>query len=672
MVFHIVFKYICCLALFILFDGGFSQNVCPYFEEGSFQTLSCQLENKPFRVLGMHIEINGQEYATGSCDNQGRCSVADSSRYQVRFSYDRRRNKRIFDLYVNHINRTATKFLCYEDGIPIPGAWCKLQVYVKASKPTCEGPRFVGDNTSALITCTSERVYPGGTCDFKVKELSLLASQYMFWTLTKTETPSDQFSGDKQITCQLRIHLERVPEGTYTFQVVMAPDLLQLTESALTYGDELPPLRLSAMALLFPSDNNRVLTYDASGQLRVDVSVTGNPPPNYISLTVRHDETSAPVPVTARDYSVVYSATAGDAKGRITLEVTRVWDECANSYFTMEASNGVVGNMPFQYNFTMLRKYTTPSKPNCDGAKFVDGNTAFVITCTSERVFPIGKCNFTYTGESSLTLAPVQTTNNVDSNKFPGHKELTCKLRVPVTGNTEVNFKYEVEVTPDLNQVPACATVDGHPLPAMSLKATALYDPEENDLVFDYPESGELELDIQVIGNPEPNRVSLHMRQDETSAMVSLSSRDYRWEYDRTAGAIGGVLKLFITGGLRKDVSTEYILNAENGVLGQDEFEYKFSVGDEVTEGNSGDNILLIVGISAGGVIVVLILAIIVVVVLRGRRPHDEGYDTAVPSGYLYPDTAYHPAHLAPNPRRPYQSDYCDGWSNIYAEPYVD
>ncbi|GFN79328.1 hypothetical protein PoB_000583400, partial [Plakobranchus ocellatus] len=276
--------------------------------------------------------------------------------------------------------------------------------------------------------------------------------------------------------------------------------------------------------------------------------------------------------------------------------------------------------------------------------------------------------------ESSLAQESKQTTKNVDSTKFPGQKELTCKLRVPVTGNKEGDYIYRVEVTPDLDRVPSCATVAGDKLPTVTLKQTALYDPYENNLEFDHPESGELALDIHLIGNPEPNRVSLQKRQDETSAMVSLSSQDYRWAYDRTAGAVGGVLKLFITGGLRKDVSTTYILKAENGVLGQDEFEYKFSVGGESKEGNEDGNLFLIVGISAGGVALVLILAIILAVVLRARRSRDERYDVPLPpgarsetnlsAGYLYPNSVYIEEPPSRNPRDASYSDY--------AEPYLD
>ena len=103
---------------------------------------------------------------------------------------------------------------------------------------------------------------------------------------------------------------------------------------------------------------------------------------------------------------------------------------------------------------------------------------------------------------------------------------------------------------------------------------TALYDTTENNHVFNYPESGELNVDVHVTGNPEPNRVTLAVRHAETTNRVPVSSRDFRWAYDKTVGSESGVIQLSVM----VDGVSEFTLMAENGVVGGTEFEYKFSV----------------------------------------------------------------------------------------------
>ncbi|GFO27237.1 hypothetical protein PoB_005374200 [Plakobranchus ocellatus] len=652
----------CCLLLFIVFQGAYPQRGCPIVEEGTFESVVCSRPNTPFKNFGLRVEIKGNIYEAGSCNSSGYCSVVDDSRYRATFSSDNTTRK--VNVFVKNINRTVTRILCYEDDALLSDVWCWVRVYVKASKLIYEGPRFVDGDTSALITFTSKRVYPGGTCGFKLKGANLTTAHYKMVRMSKSESVSHQYPGDKEIVCHLRVNVAGIPEGIFRFRPLITPDLPGISESASTLGDELPPLSLSATRLFRPFDNNNVIKHPVSGQLRINVTVTGNPPPNHISLSRRRNSTLVTT-VSEQDYSVMYIPNSGDENGVINLAFVGGLDECTTSHFTLNAGNGVIGGTKFQYNFTVKSEYTTPSKPSCDRPKFVDGGTACVITCTSERVYPMGKCNFIYTGGSSLNQELEQTVSNEDSTKFPGHKKVTCQLRVPVTGNKEGSYMFQVEVTPDMDNIPACAKVAGDPLPAVNLKPISLSNPGDNDLVFDYPLSGELELDIQLIGNPEPNRVLLFVSGGTTSTMPSLTSKDYRWKYQRTAENYGGVLKLVVTGGFQQGASTTYILRAGNGMIGKEEFEYKFFVNDgaAVTEGDADHKIPLLVGLAVGAAVIVLILVVIFIAVLRrwkcppkqscpdsskqasrdsSKQATHNSSNAALPKGYLYPNTAFY------------------------------
>ncbi|GFO13872.1 hypothetical protein PoB_004037700 [Plakobranchus ocellatus] len=153
-------------------QGAVFQKTCGYTEEGSVLSIVCT-QRKPYAKLELYLETNGQEHKAGSCDKQGICSVADNTNYHLRLGYNKTSaNERLMIVFIHDINRTTTRAYCYHNDDRSTAPWCKIYVYVKASKPTCEGPRFIDGNTSALITCTSERVYPGGTCDFKVKVIA--------------------------------------------------------------------------------------------------------------------------------------------------------------------------------------------------------------------------------------------------------------------------------------------------------------------------------------------------------------------------------------------------------------------------------------------------------------------------------------------------------------------
>ena len=118
------------------------------------------------------------------------------------------------------------------------------------------------------------------------------------------------------------------------------------------------------------------------------------------------------------------------------------------------------------------------------------------------------------------------------------------------------------------------------PVSVLLTEPTTLYDALDNNHVFSYPVSGQLEIDVHVIGNPEPKRVTLWVRRSEAINQVPVSSRAFQWTYERTVGSKAGVIQLSVTGGLESGGISTYILRVENGVVGEHKFEYKFTVND--------------------------------------------------------------------------------------------
>ena len=95
-------------------------------------------------------------------------------------------------------------------------------------------------------------------------------------------------------------------------------------------------------------------------ELKVNISIISNPPPNSFSLAVSHDESQTPVTVSSHLFSVQYrSREDTDLRGTIELSVltAAVTVHERFNYFIFSASNGVVGSRPtlFQFKFTWIR-----------------------------------------------------------------------------------------------------------------------------------------------------------------------------------------------------------------------------------------------------------------------------------------------------------------------------
>ncbi|GFO25071.1 hypothetical protein PoB_005157600 [Plakobranchus ocellatus] len=272
----------------------------------------------------------------------------------------------------------------------------------------------------------------------------------------------------------------------------------------------------------------------------------------------------------------------------------------------------------------MLSSSGIPTEPSCASPEFVDEGTAVLFSCTADRIFPRGRCEFTLMDGKNISEQRLQQTTSHDmSFRFPGEQKVTCQLHLSVTDVPGGSYRFQVEVSPDLPRVQASDIIVTSPLPTLSLRSTALYKPSDNDHVFKYDGSGQFSVDVEIVGNPGPNRVSLRLKSDEISNGNPVLSQNYHWRYERSAGNDGGIIQIFITGGLPTSGTNMYSLKAENGVAGGDTFVYVFSViGSDQDEATKGLKTVEIIGIVAAGSVVVVVIVIVLVVILILRRRH--------------------------------------------------
>ena len=106
-----------------------------------------------------------------------------------------------------------------------------------------------------------------------------------------------------------------------------------------------------ATALYSTGENNHVFQFPMTGKLKIDVHITGNPPPNRILLKVSQDNSSSPVPVSSLEYSTTYNSTAGSDGGILTLVLSVGLEYGRDSFYSLELSNGIISPTQCEYNF---------------------------------------------------------------------------------------------------------------------------------------------------------------------------------------------------------------------------------------------------------------------------------------------------------------------------------
>ena len=96
-----------------------------------------------------------------------------------------------------------------------------------------------------------------------------------------------------------------------------------------------------------------------SNQLKLEISVTSNPPPYIFSLSLRDEQDSTrSTPVSRSHYSVTYRTSESDSQRgtiQLTLAASGAVDGQRFNFFKVTADNGVVGDTTFEYFFTVER-----------------------------------------------------------------------------------------------------------------------------------------------------------------------------------------------------------------------------------------------------------------------------------------------------------------------------
>ncbi|KAK3803046.1 hypothetical protein RRG08_056540 [Elysia crispata] len=421
--------------------GEKSISHCGIFEEGTGTFLTCRANRNSFGRLSFLIEVNQTFQELSYCDSNGICHDNDPTRFATTFEYDNSTDKNEVALHIFALTRDMKKMHCYLDDTPFAG--CLFTTYIAPAKPICNGPEFAEDGRAAILTCSSDPVYPTAGCrttisTFHHNTVSLKDRMSVEHNLTDSE----QYPGNKNLTCLFKLQLTDIAEGRYEFDIDFYVEV-HGRKTNTTEADTIPALELRATSLENPNRGSRqILNSRKPQELKVNISVISNPPPNSFSLAVSHDESQTPVTVPSDLFSVQYrSREHTDLRGTIELSVltAAVTVHERFNYFIFSASNGVVGSRPtlLQFKFTWIRLDFLPTQPTCDAPVFVDEGATALITCTADRA-----------NSQSADVPPRIRARNSDSTAYPGQQTVTCELRLPVAGNRAGQYQFQVEITP--------------------------------------------------------------------------------------------------------------------------------------------------------------------------------------------------------------------------------
>ncbi|RUS78910.1 hypothetical protein EGW08_013323 [Elysia chlorotica] len=236
------------------------------------------------------------------------------------------------------------------------------------------------------------------------------------------------------------------------------------------------------------------------------------------------------------------------------------------------------------YNvYCLMRIYIKPSKPVCSDPQFVDGGSAVLLTCTSNRVFPSAFCGVVIRNETGELFQEKHrlsfNASQKSSDQYPGDFSATCDIRMQLPGVAENVYQIAAFFAAGIPEYASTAVLAGKI--QLDLRATSLVNPlmTRRQVTFD-PDIQELKLDIAIISNPPPYEFSLSVSQDESVTPVSVPSGQFSVEYNSDGGSdYKGTLSLAIKSAVLADHRrfSHFTFTASNGVRGASTFIDKFT-----------------------------------------------------------------------------------------------
>ncbi|RUS80902.1 hypothetical protein EGW08_011338, partial [Elysia chlorotica] len=170
--------------------------------------------------------------------------------------------------------------------------------------------------------------------------------------------------------------------------------------------------------------------------------------------------------------------------------------------------------------------YVIPEKPVCEPPKFIQDGSMINIKCTADRVYPKARCIFT--SETSVPASAVQVSHR-PSSRHQGDQEVTCELRMPLTGYSAGNYYFRAAVQADVPTLSRDAFVHGDNI-SVQLSEVALESHIGNE-AFEVDKGDFLVRTIQITGKPPPNRFLITVRTDKDSPPLNVEDSDYSLSY---------------------------------------------------------------------------------------------------------------------------------------------
>ncbi|GFR98285.1 hypothetical protein ElyMa_002766100 [Elysia marginata] len=320
--------------------------------EGTTTAVTCT--TKPgvdFTSIGVQVKLpSGASQQLSVCYKNNSCSDNQPNAYKANLNHYSGQGNSVMLLKIGSVSRDDSHIQCTVDGI-VSGQ-CILDVYVDPDKPVCQPPKFIQNGTTTFLQCTADNVYPSARCHFTAQ--GVVEGEQ---TVHVSHRESTLFPGNKEVTCELRVPVRGHSAGDYLFRAAVQPDVpFRLTGDHFVQGDEIS-LKLSEVALEESHSDNMTFEIKKGSDLRKTLHITGNPPPNRFSLTMRPEKDATALTVLDKDHTISYGS------GSLQLQLRDVGRSGSRfGYYTFRAGNDVGGLWPqLEYKFILQEKYNEPS-----------------------------------------------------------------------------------------------------------------------------------------------------------------------------------------------------------------------------------------------------------------------------------------------------------------------
>ncbi|GFO36960.1 hypothetical protein PoB_006346500 [Plakobranchus ocellatus] len=248
----------------------------------------------------------------------------------------------------------------------------------------------------------------------------------------------------------------------------------------------------------------------------------------------------------------------------------------------------------------------------------------------------------------------------------PGNKLVTCELRMPVQNLQEGDYHLLAAVQPSVPERSDDDLVYADYPSNLKLSTVTLSYQMSKSTTFSVETGSDLQTELDITGNPPPNRFILTLRTSKKSNILTIPNGDYNVSSSNRKLTL--TLKDVGKSGLGFGYYTFHASNGINGTSPELKYTFKVTLLEEGDDDNSARKvgILLAIGLNSALMIFSIFGCVLLCRRNRRRKLQSRGSNYASPNEacYIYPNMGFQPdPNEYGSPQNP------PSYESVYATP---